>query len=276
MIIGQFAKTFRMRHTKRMHLFEFMDQTWFPKLFRGFITDLIEYQLTAFNVYAPIVPKIKEAMQKLNCRQIIDLCSGSTGPLLRIQEILSDQENYPVSVTLTDKYPNLNAFQRLCHLSKYPVNFIPTSVDATSVPSDYQGIRTLFSSFHHFRPKQAKQILQDAVDKNAPIGIFEFTERTRGKCLYIILYGPLIPLRMTHLLRPFNWSRFFWTYIMPVVPLIYTWDALVSYLRTYSVQELNQFVSELKSDHYAWEIGQVKSEENGLNITYLLGFTNQK
>jgi hypothetical protein len=72
-IIGQFAKSFRRRHVKRRHLFEFMDQTWFPKLFRGFITDLIQYQLAEYDVYAPIVPKIKEVMQKLNCRQIIDL-----------------------------------------------------------------------------------------------------------------------------------------------------------------------------------------------------------
>lgn len=259
-----------------MHLFEFIDQAWFPKLFRRLITDLLQHELMAFDVYTPIVPKIKEVMQRLNCRQIIDLCSGSTGPLLRIQKILSEQENYPVSVILTDKYPNLIAFQRLCRLSKYPMNFVPTPVDATSVPGDYHGIRTLFTAFHHFRPEQAKQILQDAVNKNAPIGIFEFTERTMGKCLHMILHGPFIPLRMVHSLRPFRWERFFWTYIVPVLPIVYTWDALVTRLRSYSIHELNQLVSEVKSNNYTWEIGQVKSDENGLNITYLLGFSNRK
>ena len=79
---------------KRIHLFEFEDQPWFPKLFRRFITDLIQYQQTTFDVYTPVVPKIMEIMQKLNCRQIIDLCSGSGGPLLRIQEILSDSKEF--------------------------------------------------------------------------------------------------------------------------------------------------------------------------------------
>jgi hypothetical protein len=257
---------------KRIHLFEFEDQPWFPKLFRGFMTDLIQYQQTNSDVYTPLVPKIMEIMQKLDCRQIIDLCSGSGGPLFRIQEILSTQKNYPVSITLTDKYPNVSTFQKLCHSSKYPVNFIPVSVDATSVPNDYQGIRTLFSSFHHFRPNQAKQILQDAVNRNAPIGIFEYTERTRSKCISTIKCGPLIVLRTTPSIQHFKWSRFFWTYIIPVMPLVFTWDALVSYLRSYSIRELNQMVSELKPNNYTWEIGQIRGVRNYLNITYLFGF----
>jgi hypothetical protein len=273
--IEQFLRGFLMSHGKRMQLFEFMDQAWFPKLIRGFLTDIIEYHLTINNLYSPVAPKIKETLQKLHCRHVVDLCSGSTGPLLRIQEFLSDQGKDPVSITLTDKYPNINAFQKLSQLSKCPVDFVPTSVDATSVPSDYRGMRTLFSSFHHFRPDQAKRILQDAVDKNVPIGIFEFTERTRKKCLSALYYGPLITFQITPNLRPFKWSRFFWTYIMPVVPILYTWDTLVSYLRTYSIRELNQFVSEMKSAHYSWDIGQVRSESFGANITYLFGFNRQ-
>jgi hypothetical protein len=229
-----------------------------------------------FDVYTPLVPKIMGILQKLNCRHVIDLCSGSGGPLLRIQEILSAQKNFPISITLTDKYPNVNTFQKLCHSSKYPIDFVPVSVDATSVPIRYKGIRTIFSAFHHFKPNEAKQVLQDAVNRNAPIGIFEYTERTRDRCLYIIKSGPLIALRTTPSIQHFKWSRFFWTYIIPVMPFVFTWDALVSYLRTYSVHELEQLVSEIRAPNYTWEIGQIRSVENGLNITYLFGFEVQK
>jgi hypothetical protein len=195
---------------------------------------------------------------------------------LRIQEFLYDQGNYPISITLTDKYPNIDAFKKLSRLSKCPVGFIPTSVDATSVPSDYQGMRTLFSSFHHFRPDQAKRILQDAVDNNVAIGIFETTERTKRKCLSALYYGLLFTFQITPNLRPFKWSRLFWTYVMPVVPIIHTWDRMVSHLRTYSIQELHEFVSEVKSTHYGWEIGQAKLENYGGSVIYLLGFNKQK
>ncbi len=261
---------------RRIQLFEFEDQAWFPKLFRGFITDIIQYQEMTLNLYTATVPKIIEIMQKLNCRQIIDLCSGSGGPLLRIQEILCTRENYTVAVTLTDRYPNISTFQELCHSSKYPVNFIPVSVDATSVPNDLQGIRTLFSSFHHFRPNQAKQILRDAANRSAPIAIFELHERTRSRCIDVIKFCPLIVLRTTPSIQHYKWSRFFWTYIIPVVPLAFTWDALASHLRSYSIEELNQLISEVKVPNYTWEIGQIKSEKKYLNITYLFGFKEQQ
>lgn len=61
---------------KRINLFEFEDQSWFPSQFRSLITDLLEYQITTFDVYLPVVPKIKEVMENINCHQIIDLCSG--------------------------------------------------------------------------------------------------------------------------------------------------------------------------------------------------------
>jgi len=101
---------------KRWHLFEFEDQNWFPNQFRNLITDLLQYQLTTWGVYKTIISEIKKMMQKLNCNHLIDLCSGGGGALLQIKETL-DQEGYPVSITLTDKYPNVDAFQRIRKLS---------------------------------------------------------------------------------------------------------------------------------------------------------------
>ena len=259
---------------KRLHLFELEDQEWFPSLFRGFITDLLQYQLTAFDVYTVIVPKIKEVMQKSNCSAVIDLCSGSSGPLIQIQEILENRENYPITVTLTDKYPNIEVFTRIKEHSDNKVGFIPSSVDATSVQAELEGLRTLFSCFHHFKKDTAKKILQDAASKNMPIGVFEFTERTVANLIKVVLFGPLLVWLNTPFIRPFKWSRFFWTYIIPVAPLVYSWDALVSHLRTYSPKELNELISEVKVEDYSWEIGQIKSRKSGFNITYLVGYFN--
>ena len=76
----------------RIHLFELEDQSWFPSQLRSLITDLLQYQLTAFNVYQPAIPKIQEVMQKTNCNQIIDLGSGSSGLVLQIQEMLESEK----------------------------------------------------------------------------------------------------------------------------------------------------------------------------------------
>lgn len=260
---------------KRLHLFELEDQSWFPDQLRSLVTDLLQYELTTWEVYSPIVSEIKQVMQKMNSNKIIDLCAGGGGQMLSIQKMLT-QEDYPVSITLTDKYPNIEAFERTQKVSNNQIGFIAESVDVTNVNADITGFRTLFSSFHHFRPEQAKKILQDAVDKKAAIGVFEFTERTTKNIIQSIILVPFLVLFLTPFVRPFKWSRLFWTYVIPLAPFIVTWDAFVSYLRTYSPEELKEMTSEIKTEgNYSWKIGVAKSSilsgKVDNNIIYLIG-----
>lgn len=257
---------------KRIHLFEFEDLSWFPSLFRGFITDLLEFQLRNFEVYNPILPKLQEIIQKTNSNKIIDLCSGSSGPLLQIYNHLYTKDNKPIPIILTDKYPNKKIFERAKEQSSGQINFIDKPVDATCVDSELFGLRTLFTSFHHFQPETAKIIIRDAVDKGVPIGIFEFTERTPTNILKVLFFGILLVLINTPFIRPFRWNRIICTYLIPIVPLVYTWDALVSHLRTYSIKELLDIVTELGDNNYFWEISQIKSLKSGFNITYVIGY----
>jgi len=257
---------------KRWHFFEFEDQSWFPSHLRDLVTELLQYDLTTGEVYKQVVPELKKVMQTINCNHIIDLCSGGGGALLQIQEALA-QQGYPVSITLTDKYPNLDAFQRIRQLSNNKIDFRAEPVDATDIPFYLKGIRTLFTAFNNFKPEGAKKILQDAVAKNAGIGIFEFTEK---KLTNVItqLFVPIMVLFQTPFVRPFKWSRLFWTYVIPILPFIYFWDGLVSNLRTYSPEQLHQLISEINSENYHWEIKQLPSTF-GSSITVLIGYPTE-
>ena len=51
-------------------------------------------------------------------------------------------------------------------------------MDATHVPRELAGLRTLFNGFHHFRPLDATAILADAVRARQPIAIFEASRRS--------------------------------------------------------------------------------------------------
>jgi hypothetical protein len=82
-------------------------------------------------------------------------------------------------ICLSDKYPNLEAFEKAKAASAGRIGFYPQAVDATSVPREIKGIRTMFSTFHHFLPQQARAILQDAVDAREGIGLFEAARRSR-------------------------------------------------------------------------------------------------
>ena len=253
----------------RVHLFELHDQSWFPKPIRDADTDLLRFISEFGNPYGPIIPRLKDALIKTKSQGILDLCSGGGGPIISLREKLG-AEGCAVMITLTDKFPNRTAFEYARKRSDGGVDFLVDSVDATAVPSNLSGFRTLFSSLHHFQPQMARSILQDAVDQRCPIGAFEIAERSfRGLMSPLIL--PLLPLLVMPFIRPFRWSRLFWTYLIPVVPPFIMWDAFVSCLRTYSTRELQTLVNGLGSNDYVWEIGR----EGGITtITYLIGYPN--
>lgn len=255
---------------RRYNLCEIADKPWFPAAFRDSMTDILQFILVRFRIYEPVIPLIKEVMQHMKTNQIVDLCSGGTGPWNQIQAQLEGQGE-AVCVTLTDKYPNIDAFKKTKERFGNIINFIPEAVDVTNVPENLKGLRTIFCAFHHFDPDTARKILQNTVNSRRAIGIFEFTERRLDK-LPLSFLTPLIVLFAVPFIKPVTFKRFFWVYIIPVIPWLLTYDAIVSYLKTYSPQDLKEFTDDLRADGYVWKIDRVASGLNPMRITYLLGF----
>jgi hypothetical protein len=144
-------------------------------------------------------------------------------------------------------------------------------VNALCVPPELAGFRTLFSSFHHFKPAEARALLRDAVASRCGIGIFEGTQRRPIVMLGMLLTTLLVWL-ITPLIRPFRWEQLLWTYLLPVVPLVVLFDGIVSCLRTYTVTELAAFTAELSGSGYAWEVGEARVQGLLSPVTYLIGY----
>ena len=187
---------------------------------------------------------------------------------------LEVQYNYPIAVTLTDKYPNLEAFRRVSKASNGSISHLEYPVDATDVPSHLKGFRTLFAGFHHLKPGAAKKVLQDAIENGEGIGIFEVTERSARAVAPTPLAVPLLfafVLLATPFLRPFKWTRLVWTDMVPVIPMFVIWDAMVSNLRTYSFEEVKRLIEELGNEEYTWEFGHFPSRVVP-TVSYILGY----
>ncbi|MFP2996855.1 hypothetical protein ABN763_13140 [Spongiivirga sp. MCCC 1A20706] len=251
----------------RVHLFEFEDQKWFPSFLRNYGTDFLQFLSNKTKMYKPIIPIIKKGLKQSGTNQIIDLGSGGGGGLIWLNTEL--KKNIPnLKITLTDLYPNVSAFN---HTKKSTDNFefIETPVDARNVPSELVGLRTQFLSLHHFKPKDAEQILQNTIDTGNAIAIFEAQERSIPSILAMI-FSPISVLLTTPFIRPFKLGRIIFTYIIPIVPLFVMWDGIISALRTYSIEEMKALIENLKgSENYNWDINKVKSGP-GI-ILYLLG-----
>jgi hypothetical protein len=255
---------------RRMQLIEFHDQPWFPRFLRDQVTDALQLILHLGNSYRSIVARLQRALENSGARQILDLCSGAGGPWLWLYKHFDHADRSAVPVTLTDKYPNAPAFARAQIVSRNKIHSHAGPVDVTEVPPYLDGFRTLFTSFHHFPPREAQAILQNAVDRRQGIGIFEVSSR-RLLTIVLVLLVPVASLIVTPFLRPFRWSRLLWTYMLPIIPLVLLFDGMVSCLRVYSPRELAELTERLSSaGEYEWDIGQERARF--LPITYLLGW----
>ena len=254
---------------RRVQFLELHEQSWFPSSLRDEITGALQFGLNLLNAYAPIAPLLRSMLDATRSRSIIDLCSGAGGPWLGLSRKLQPDAQV-FHVLLTDKYPNVRAFQKTRTAPQNHIAFYPDSVDALKVPRELQGFRTMFSSFHHFPAEEARAILQNAIDVGQSIGIFEITRRA-PLTIALMFAWALMPFAFTPLIRPFRWSRLFCTYVIPIIPLVLLFDGVVSCLRTYRPQELREIIKKLSGIEYQWEVGEHSKTFGQAPITYLIG-----
>lgn len=253
---------------RRIQFFEIEDQDWCPALIRDAMTDFLQFALHVGNSYAPVAPLLRDAVARSGAARIVDLCSGGGGPWLRLINELERLGPAP-PVTLTDRFPNREALERARSRSGGRLDYHPVPVDATRLPADLAGFRTLFTAFHHFPPEAGRAILADAARHRQGIGVFEITQRS-AKSLLATALSPLLVLLATPAIRPFRWSRLLFTYLIPVIPLAVLFDGILSCLRTWSPAELLALTDGLAGDGYTWTAGVVRGA-GPVPVTYLLG-----
>jgi len=257
---------------RRIQLAEIIDQKWCPASIRDGITDYLGWFEYFWHMYRPIVPGLKMVLNKLRTDRIIDLCSGSGGPWIHLCKELADLKEHAPTVYLTDLYPNNSAFESSNDLSSGRILFCREPVSATNVPAHLTGFRTMFSAFHHFPPQMAKSILLDAVRNKQGIAIFEISQR-HPLVIFSMFFSPILVILSMPLVKPFRWQRLFWTYVIPVIPLVFMFDTIVSCLRTYSPEELQELIKEIASgDTYCWDVGVKTTNHTKTGVTYLIGY----
>jgi hypothetical protein len=213
--------------------------------------------------------RIAEVAAETGETRIVDLGSGAAGPMPLVVEELR-KLGCPAQTVLTDLYPNRRA--SMAHAS---ITYWREPVDARAVPPSLSGVRTLFASFHHFNPTDAKRILANALESRSPICIFEATSRTPLAIATTILI-PLFVWLLTPAIRPLSVFQLVFTYPLPLLPVLIFWDGLVSQLRTYSPAELAEMTSSLNAADYQWTAGTIQPPGLPMAVPYLIGRPSQR
>lgn len=256
---------------KRMHLFEFMDFRCYPKFLRDLQTNILQVIMTRSRAFDAAVPYIDGLLDQTGSTQIVDLCSGASGPWPRLYSKL---ESRNVRILLSDKYPNALMFTEIESRSNGRVVGATQPVDALQVPADLRGVRTIFTAFHHFRERDVDLILSDAQARGQALCVFDYVPNK----VVVLVLSPLtfiISILQFYFLsftvRPFTWKQLIFTNLIPVVPIVAAWDGFVSGMRKYDIEALKLIINERDSASYRWEVGTDSSYSRATPMIYLIG-----
>jgi hypothetical protein len=117
---------------KRVQLFEFEDLPWFPAWIRNCMTRYIAVVHQWVGTREALTPLIRRLIEMTPSKKLIDLCSGSGGPLPEVARALQ-AEGLDFELTMSDLYLNLDAAHRLATSG---IQYKDTSADAKNVPYD--------------------------------------------------------------------------------------------------------------------------------------------
>jgi hypothetical protein len=259
---------------KRIHLFEFEDLNWFPQFLRGSLTRLVMVMHRLVKSEDALVLLLDEQLKLTGKKKMIDLCSGSGGPLpgvfkrLKMHESLSELE-----MTLSDLYPNQKVCKEINGCNN-GISFDENPVDARNVGEQHDGLRTMICSFHHMRPEIAREILLSAQTDNAPILIYEMSDNGAPKALWwtTIPINIISCLFITPMTKGLTLSQVIFTYLIPIIPICFAWDGAVSNARTYSEDDLDLLLESLPAKDYNWKIGTLGGKPRNI---YLKGIPSQ-
>ncbi|WP_373520820.1 hypothetical protein [Aquiflexum sp.] len=233
---------------KRIHLFEFEDQAWFPDWIRVLMTRYIMTFHKLLGTADLIFPLVKKGLQHADATVILDLCSGSGGPMVDVTRSLKKStEHEDLKLILSDLYPNQPAAEQFNNLKNRDIEYITTPLDASNVSKDLKALRTMVSSLHHMKPSVARQILKNAKESNQPILIFEISDNAPPIFLWwlAIPFAFITTLFVTPMVRPITWQQLVFTYLIPILPSFIAWDGAVSNARTYTLEDMDILIEGL-------------------------------
>lgn len=255
----------------RLQLDEIIDRPWCPRPVRDGVTEYLQVVARLGRPYQSAAPLLARALALTGTTELVDLGSGTGGPWPELLAELARAGAPGITVTLTDLHAAALPVGQDRGAPPTGLRRHPHPVDARCVPRGLGRFRTLFSTFHHFSPADARAVLADAVHAGDGIGIFEMTHRSASAVAAMLLTAPLTWLAMP-LVRPWRASRLALTYLVPAIPVVTTVDGVVSCLRTYTPEELRAMADDVAPNGYEWQAGLLRvAAPPYLPVTYLVG-----
>lgn len=263
---------------KRVHVPEIEDWRLTPRWLRDSLTRQIRVMCRVMGCEHAIASVLGDALVETSERHVVDMGSGAGGIMPEVLTALRARGGglEETRMTLSDRFPNREAIAAIDALAVDGLDYLGVPVDATNLEAAPDGVKTMINSFHHLRPREARAVLESAHASQTPILIFELADNR----LPFLLWAVTLPLGLaitfafslllTPFVRPLTARQLLFTYVVPLVPLMYAWDGQASYPRIYGPADVPTLTAGL-GDGYRWTSGDGRNHRGKKTGFYLLG-----
>ena len=196
---------------------------------------------------------------------------------LCLEMINKQNEENPIRLMLSDLHPNKNVVQRINKDENELISYVEHSVNATNFKDMPHGLKTMVGSFHHMPTDVARSILKSAEDNKQPFLVYELAKNNIPTLVWW-LFLPLsllilivMSLIMTFFVRPLTFSQLFFTFIIPVIPILYAWDGQASLMRTYTFDDVQVLLGDTERSDYHWEVKDALNDKGKVQGYFIIG-----
>ncbi|CAN8098392.1 unnamed protein product [Discula destructiva] len=172
-----------------------------------------------------------------------------------------DAHRQPVHFILTDLHPHIPNWT-LAAAASPQIHYSPHSINAAASPPNLlatvepplpapllaaspKTFRTFNLAFHHLPTPLATSVLHDTLTTSSGFAIIELQDRHLRSFLAVCLLG----LGVLAFAPYFAWKwrspgTLFWSWVVPVLPVVLVWDGWMSSVRTRTVGEIEALMAE--------------------------------
>ncbi len=254
---------------KRLRCREFHETVWCPSVFRDYLTDFLSCVWKS-GAYADALDKIAVLMEKTGRKQMADLCSGRGEYVpVFLREIQRKNGREDLHAVQTDLYPHHIAFEEPVK----GVEYCREPLRAEDAVRKFDGVAMMFSALHHFNEEEVERIFRTAAGCGRPIAFFDVSQRRFFRDILSTVGLPFLVLFFTPFVRPWNFKRFLFTYLIPVMPLLILADGILSRLKAYKPSEIEVIAKKVETDFpgYRFEVGNYPLLYHFQSVTYVVG-----
>ncbi|AGH96688.1 hypothetical protein [Pseudobdellovibrio exovorus] len=271
----------RQQHQQPQHrnTGQFSHSTWVPQVLRRLMPEFLDFIVMMVNANRPFLPLLKTP--KGIASEVYLLAPEVGGSSALLVPDLQTMPEIKKTILLTDNFSE-DRHQHLLSLKgalKPPYEQIKLSEISAinSSSSDGRVRKAVFSinQSHLMTDAELVQLLQELTKKFDQVMIGEGNNKSIRQIIGMTILAPLVAVVASFFIKPFRWSRLFFTFIIPLLPLMITWDGLVALIRIRNPKRLKEIAeasTAAAGKDWHWDSGKLQNNRGGF-IIYLNGWS---